>query len=85
MLNPHALAEAILNSEVWDLRTYKLLRSVPALDGTQLVCVCLMCVTYPFHNTQLVLCILFVSQHAAGLVCLIHCTARSWYVCILCV
>lgn len=30
-------AEAILNSEVWDLRTYKLLRSVPALDGTQLV------------------------------------------------
>lgn len=23
--------------QVWDLRTYKLLRSVPGLDGTQLV------------------------------------------------
>jgi HIV-1 Vpr-binding protein len=27
-------AEIILNSEVWDLRTRKLLRSVPLLDGT---------------------------------------------------
>jgi hypothetical protein len=26
--------EIILNSEVWDLRTRKLLRSVPLLDGT---------------------------------------------------
>jgi hypothetical protein len=29
--------EAILNSEVWDIRTNKLLRSVPLLDGTELV------------------------------------------------
>mmetsp|Transcript_28173 Transcript_28173/g.53657 ORF Transcript_28173/g.53657 Transcript_28173/m.53657 type:complete len:597 (+) Transcript_28173:1-1791(+) len=28
--------EVIMNSEVWDLRTYKLLRSVPLLDGTTL-------------------------------------------------
>jgi len=28
--------EVILNSEVWDLRSDRLLRSVPGLDGTQL-------------------------------------------------
>jgi len=28
--------EVVINSEVWDLRSDRLLRSVPALDGTQL-------------------------------------------------
>ncbi len=28
--------ELILNSEVWDLRTYKLMRSVPCLDATSI-------------------------------------------------
>ncbi|MEW5311078.1 MAG: hypothetical protein WDW38_002821 [Sanguina aurantia] len=32
-----ARAEVILNSEVWDLRSMRLLRSLPQLDGTQLV------------------------------------------------
>jgi hypothetical protein len=31
--HPNGL-ELVLNSEVWDLRTHRLLRSIPALDGT---------------------------------------------------
>ena len=33
--HPNGL-ELILNSEVWDVRTHRLLRSVPGLDGTSI-------------------------------------------------
>lgn len=34
---PGGGTEVVCNSEVFDLRTYRLLRSVPALDGADLV------------------------------------------------
>ena len=35
--NPTVSAQVILNSEVWDLRTFRLLRSVPSLDGASVL------------------------------------------------